>query len=78
MDADDGEEAPPALRRAFWRLVFVFNVALLAAALGAMLIGFEGNVQQGGGLLVVGTGTFLYGLWRYRYERRHGAAAPEK
>ncbi|MFB6218680.1 MAG: hypothetical protein ABEH77_05800 [Halobacteriaceae archaeon] len=70
-------DAPPALARAFWRLVFVFNAALLALALGVMLVGFEGAWVRGGALVLVGAGAFAYGYWRYRRERTRGVAAPD-
>lgn len=59
-------EVDPEIRARFWGLVLVFNVALLALSLGAMFIGFEGNLELGGQLLLVGGILGAYGLYRYR------------
>lgn len=76
MAAPDPEtDVPPDLARAFLRLVVVFNAAVLALALGLMLIGFRGAWLRGGGLVVVGGGGLAYGYWRYRYEQSEGVVA---
>ncbi|MDZ7701027.1 MAG: hypothetical protein U5J98_02565 [Halobacteriales archaeon] len=62
----DGADAPTGLQRAFWGLVAVFNVALFAAALGALLIAFRGQWDLGGSLLAAGAVLFGYGVYRYR------------
>jgi len=72
---DPETDVPPDLARAFLRLVVVFNAALLALALGVMLIGFQRAWLRGGGLLAVGVGGLTYGYWRYRYEQHEGVAA---
>jgi hypothetical protein len=59
-------EVDPELRVRFWGLVLVFNVALLAVALGAMFIAFEGNFELGGQLLLGGGLLGAYGFYRYR------------
>ena len=52
--------------KGFWRLVLVFDVALLALALGPMFIYFEGDVRRGGMLVAFGVLVFAYGVARYR------------
>lgn len=54
------------LLSAFWKLVLLFNVGLLAASLGAMLLVFEGRTRLGGGLLLVGLLALVRGVDRYR------------
>jgi hypothetical protein len=73
-DAALDPEVSPELRRDFWTQVLVFNVALLAASLGALLIGFRGQWRLGGGLLAVGAASFLHGYHHYRTvrDRRNG------
>nr|NIX18891.1 hypothetical protein [Actinomycetota bacterium] len=68
----DGSDAPGPLRRAFWGLVVVFNVALFAAALGAMLIAFRSQWDLGGSLLASGTVLFAYGVFKYRTWKARG------
>ncbi|WP_336345875.1 DUF7322 domain-containing protein [Halalkalicoccus ordinarius] len=50
----------------FWKLVLLFNVGLLAASLGAMLLVFEGRLRLGGGLLAAGLLALGRGVYRYR------------
>ncbi|WP_262175720.1 DUF7322 domain-containing protein [Haloarcula laminariae] len=50
----------------FWKLVVVFNVALLALALGPMFAYFRGNVDFGLQLTAAGAILFAYGYFRYR------------
>lgn len=69
-DANGAADVPPDLRRTFWRLVAVFNVALLAAGVGVMLIGFEGQLRDGGALVAIGVGAFLYGYRGYRRQQK--------
>jgi hypothetical protein len=59
-------DVDPGLARRFWALVLVFNAALLALSLGAMLAVFEGNYSLGGQLLLGGAAAFGFGLYRYR------------
>lgn len=66
----DASAASPALERTFWSLVAVFNVALLATALGLMLVGFEGRLRDGAALVALGLAAFALGLWRYRNRPR--------
>lgn len=50
----------------FWKLVVVFNIALLALSVGPMLAYFEGRVELGLRVTLVGAVTFSYGVIRYR------------
>lgn len=71
IDIPDGSDAPRELKRAFWTLVVVFNVGLLALSLGVMLVGFERMYVQGGALAAFGAVVLLYGYWRYRRVREN-------
>ena len=54
----------------FVKLVIVFNVALLALSLGPMLAYFEGQVDLGVRIFLVGVIAFGYGTFRYvQFER---------
>jgi uncharacterized membrane protein YcjF (UPF0283 family) len=66
VDIPDASEAPTRLRAAFWSLVVVFNVALLAVSVGAMFVVFRGRAELGGGLVVAGALAFLVGVYRVR------------
>ena len=74
---DDGglgpEGTPPALLKSFWSLVLLFNVGLLAASLGMLLIGFRGNWQLGGALFLVGVLALARGVFSYRRIKRDDA-----
>jgi len=59
-------DVPEDLAKAFWRLVVIFNISLLALGVGPMLIFFEGNWEDGLGLLAIGVLTFGYGYYRYK------------
>ncbi|WP_276270875.1 DUF7322 domain-containing protein [Haloarcula litorea] len=54
----------------FWKLVVVFNVALLALALGPMLAFLDGRVDLGVRVFLVGVLAFGYGTYRYVRFRR--------
>jgi hypothetical protein len=71
-----GVDVDAETARGFWRLVLVFDVALLALSLGPMFIYFQGNWRRGGLLLGFGLCTFLYGVARYR-EFRDAAPDPD-
>lgn len=65
----DADVENPEIARQFWQLVLVFNVALLALSVGAMFVGFRGNLDLGLKVLAVGVLTFALGLYRYhRFE----------
>jgi len=49
----------------FWKLVLVFNAALLALSVGPMLAYFEGRVDLGLRIFAVGAVLFGYGTVRY-------------
>jgi len=68
----------------FVKLVIVFNVALMALSLGPMLAYFEGQVDLGVRIFLVGLIAFGYGTFRYvQFERErksddsNGAEASE-
>jgi len=67
--ASDGDYSGDATGL-FVRLVIVFNVALLALSLGPMLAYFEGQVDLGVRIFLVGVIAFGYGTFRYiQFER---------
>lgn len=66
VDPPEESEAPPELRATFWTLVVLFNIAILAIAVGAMLLGFRGQWTPGGPLLVAGILAFAFGVYRVR------------
>jgi len=66
VDLPDESEAPAEVRGAFWSLVAVFNAAILAISVGAMLVGFRGRWELGSALIVVGALAFAVGVHRVR------------
>lgn len=61
----------------FWKLVVVFNAALLALSVGPMLAYFEGEVQLGLRITLVGAIAFAYGIIRYvRFRRQRDTDQP--
>jgi hypothetical protein len=70
---------PPAtepsaeLRKEFWILVVVFNVALLGTALGLLLATLNGQPMLGVSLVFLGAGAFYFGLQRYRHVKEADA-----
>nr|WP_245333026.1 hypothetical protein [Halarchaeum solikamskense] len=74
--SDDGDEESPdvdlsdPLQRQFVYLVVVFNLAVLAAALGLLFVYFRGRLLLGGGLAVVGFAGLAYGFVTYRRVQR--------
>ncbi|UPV73367.1 hypothetical protein M0R89_12520 [Halorussus limi] len=62
-------DADPEVKRKFWSLVIVFNVALFGMSLGLMLAGFEGRWRVGGAMFAVGAFAFLRGWHGYRNVR---------
>ncbi|MFB6353246.1 MAG: hypothetical protein ABEJ92_04095 [Halobacteriales archaeon] len=77
LDIPDADRASPALQRAFWSLVAVFNVALFALALGVLLVAFRDQWDLGGSLAAAGLVLFGYGVWQYRRYRERGFDAAE-
>jgi len=65
VDAD----VDPEVSRFFWRLVVVFDAALLALALGPMFIYFRGDWGTGGPMFALGAVAFIYGVREYRSYR---------
>ncbi len=63
--------APRDLIRAFWMLVLLFNVSLLAITIGILLITFRNQLLLGSFLLILGIAFGAIGYHRYihyRYE----------
>jgi len=76
VDVPEESEAPAEVRAAFWSLVVLFNLAILAVAVGAMLVGFQGRLTAGGGLLLAGVLAFGLGIYRLRdVQDRFGESA---
>ena len=67
--AQDVADVPEEVSRRFWSLVVVFNLGLLATALGAMLVAFRGELLIGGVIFGIGIGALGYGVLRYRTAR---------
>lgn len=61
---EEATEAPPKLRREFWLLVGIFKVALLASALGVLLVVFDVRASVGIVLVAVGIAAFSVGVRR--------------
>lgn len=59
-------DVPADLRKQFWILVVVFNAALIAVSLGALLATLDGKPVIGSSVLFLGLGAFYFGLQRYR------------
>lgn len=66
VDVPEESDADPHLQRQFWVLVLVFNVALMAASVGAMLAVFRGQWDTGGSLVAAGAILTGYGYYKYR------------
>lgn len=69
----DEADADPELRRQFWTLVALFNVALFGTSLGLMLVGFEGRWLVGGGIFAAGALAFARGWFKYKAVTRDTA-----
>lgn len=67
--AEEDADVPPTLRVEFWLLVAVLNLALLAAALGVLVLAFWPRPALGLGLLALGVGAGIYAWRRYRRVR---------
>lgn len=59
-------DADPELKKRFWSLVLLFNVALFGTSFGLMLVGFEGRWRLGGAFFLVGLVAFVRGWRGYR------------
>lgn len=59
------------LVRAFWFLVLVFNVSLLATTIGILLIVFRNQSLFGGILIALGLAFGIVGYQRYIHYRYH-------
>lgn len=76
-DVPEAPEAPdladrdvdPVVEGAFWTLVVVFNVGLIAFSVGVMLVVFQGRTAFGGQVTLAGAVILGYGLYRYRSAR---------
>lgn len=69
IDLSD-RDVPQDLLKRFWKLVGIFNVALLATSLGVLFIAFESRFSVGGSLLAVGLVAFVFGWLGYRRARK--------
>lgn len=56
----------PSVASLFWKLVVVFDVAILALALGPLLVYFRGWESRGVEVFLLGVVAFAYGTYRYR------------
>jgi hypothetical protein len=70
VDVPDESDADPQLQRQFWLLVLVFNVALMAVSVGAMLAVFRGQWDTGTSLVAGGLVLAVYGVYKYRVYAR--------
>ena len=61
-----GGDVDPVVEGAFWTLVVVFNVGLIAASVGVMLVVFQARYALGGQVTAAGVLILGYGLYRYR------------
>jgi hypothetical protein len=59
-------DASPALVKGFWSTVLVWNVALLATSVGAMMVAFDVERRLGLALMAVGLFSALRGYRKYR------------
>lgn len=67
-DAPDPSETDvdPVVEGTFWTLVVVFNIGLMVASIGAMLVVFQHDTALGGQLTLAGVLVLGYGFYRYR------------
>ena len=66
---EDGPEVSTELKVTFWSLVVLVDVALLATALGVLLVVFDGRTSLGGASLVIGLLAFAVAARRVRAHR---------
>ncbi|MFP4628110.1 MAG: hypothetical protein ACLFMX_03880 [Halobacteriales archaeon] len=70
VEIPDGDP-PPGAGPAFWALVLVFNVAVLATGVGVIVLYFERDLTIAGPALAVAVAAWGVGLGGYRWARRH-------
>jgi hypothetical protein len=70
VEAPNPSGGSPAVRRLFWTLVVVLDVAILAIALGIMFVGFERRWTLGGQLVLAGVVLLAYAWYKYHRYRR--------
>lgn len=71
QNVDGTAAAPPSdIRREFWILVGLFNIALLGVGLGILLLVFVSGSGAGWPVLGLGFGAGGYGYGRYRRRER--------
>jgi hypothetical protein len=66
VSSTESDGADLRLQRQFWLLVGLANVAMLATALGVLVLVFWSRPTLGVGLLAVGVGATVFGWLRYR------------
>lgn len=66
----EGTDVPADVAGAFWGVFFIVKIGVLAAAIGPMLVFFEGEWMWGGGLFVLGVLAFVRAYSRYRAFKR--------
>lgn len=69
-DIPRGAEAPRELRRAFWRLVFLFKLVLFPIAVGALIAVVLDDPRLGGSLIAIGV--VAGGIWLRRFRHVKG------
>lgn len=62
----------PRLRREFWTLVVIFDLAILAGGTGLLLLVFGVRESMGWLGVAVGVAAFAYGFGRYRRRSEAG------
>ena len=74
-DPTDGDvEIPAELVRSFWAAVLLANIGLLGVSLGPMLVYFEGMVDAGLAVFLIGVLALVFTYRRYHaYMNREGA-----
>ena len=70
----DETDVPPELLKTFWALVLFINGAVLAYALGALFLIFEGVTRAVGVSLLVGLVCTAFAVRRYRHYQRYADA----
>lgn len=65
VDIPDASKASPELQRAFWTIVLILDVGLLALAVGSMMVYFDTRPDTGRAAVVLGL--VLLGSAYYRY-----------